>query len=122
MKIYKASLRKSGSFKFSFWLRSNLSYLTRAHTAGPLKFSFDSDANLTNLTARLAENLANLTNSRFYLNLMHAKFDDLQEAVKFELAWSRPSRLKRTQAQKFAEFDPHKFNAGPLKPLKPSQI
>jgi len=49
---------------------------------------------------------------------MHAKFDGLQAAVKFELAWPRPSRLKRVQARKFAKFDPHKFNADPLKPAQ----
>ena len=83
MKIYKASRRKSGSFKFSFWLRSNLLCLTRAHAVSR------SDLALTRtqiLTARSAANSANLTNSRFFLNLIHAKFNGLQAAVKFELA------------------------------------
>lgn len=82
MKIYKASRRKSGSFKFGFCLRGDSGLFGSRSCQQPLKFSL-SDANLT---ASSAENSANLTNSRFYLNLMHAKFDDLQAAVKFELA------------------------------------
>jgi hypothetical protein len=42
----------------------------------------------------------------------------LQAAVKFKLEQSRPSRLKQVQARNFAKFDPHKFNADPLKQPK----
>ncbi|EKU11457.1 hypothetical protein [Campylobacter showae] len=58
MKIYKASRRKSGSFKFSFCLRDDSGLFgSRSRRRRP-KFSV-SDANLTD---SLAANLANLTN------------------------------------------------------------
>jgi hypothetical protein len=78
---------------------------------GPLKFSFDSYANLT---ARSVANSANLTNSRF-LNLT---------ACERRSNLSLRSRIQADQTEplKFAEFDPNTQNADPFKPAQTEQF